>query len=72
MGFLGLGGNEVLIILVAAALLFFGARKIPEFAKSLGRAMGEFKKGRLEVEKEIQESGITRPMADDASKAFEK
>lgn len=38
------GGAEWLIILVVVVLLF-GAKKLPEFARSLGRSSSEFKKG---------------------------
>jgi sec-independent protein translocase protein TatA len=40
----------VIIVLVIAVL--FGAKKIPELARSLGKAKGEFKKGLVEGEKE--------------------
>ena len=72
MGFLGLGGTEILIIIVIAAILFFGGRKIPEFAKGLGRAMGEFRRGRLEVEKEIQSASLDRSVPDDTARTLEK
>jgi sec-independent protein translocase protein TatA len=39
-----IGAPEILIILLIAALLF-GAKKIPELARSVGRASSEFKKG---------------------------
>ena len=42
---------QVLIIVALIAILF-GARKIPELARSLGKAKGEFKKGLVEGEKE--------------------
>ena len=47
-------GPELLIILLVLVLLF-GANKIPKLARSTGEAMGEFKKGRQEVEQELQE-----------------
>jgi sec-independent protein translocase protein TatA len=46
--------DDWLIIAVVAAILFYGSTKIPQLAHSLGRATGEFKKGRLEVEKEMK------------------
>lgn len=39
----GLGVPE-LVIIVVALLILFGARKIPEFAKGLGRGISQFKK----------------------------
>jgi sec-independent protein translocase protein TatA len=47
-------GPELLIILLVLILLF-GANKIPKLARSTGQAMGEFKKGREQVEEELQE-----------------
>ena len=48
------GGMEMVVILLIAVLLF-GANKIPKLARSTGQAMGEFQKGRQEVEEELQE-----------------
>jgi sec-independent protein translocase protein TatA len=47
-------GPEMLIILLVLVLLF-GANKIPKLARSTGEAMGEFKKGREEIEEELNE-----------------
>lgn len=48
------GGVEWIVIIgLIIIILIFGSKKIPELAKSLGRASGEFKKGKAEVEKEI-------------------
>jgi len=49
----GLQTGELLIIAIIAIVIFFGARKIPEIAKSLGKASGEFEKGKVETKKEI-------------------
>jgi len=58
------GGMEMVVILLIAVLLF-GANKIPKLARSTGQAMGEFQKGRQEVEKELEEMEETMdPNAD--------
>ena len=51
----GLGIPEIAIIIVVLGLLFFGAGKISDFAKGLGRFTGEFRKGKMEMEKEIKD-----------------
>jgi sec-independent protein translocase protein TatA len=48
------GGPELVVILLIAVLLF-GANKIPKLARSTGQAMGEFQKGRQQVEEELEE-----------------
>ena len=49
----GLGGPEIAVIFVIV-LLLFGAKKIPELARGLGKSMGEFKRARDEFEDEIK------------------
>ena len=51
-GFGPLGTPELLIIGILV-LILFGAKKLPMFARSLGKSMGEFKKAREEFEREI-------------------
>ena len=41
---------QILIVIALIAILF-GAKKIPELARSIGKAKGEFKKGLVEGEK---------------------
>ena len=45
---MGLGTTEIILI-VLAVLILFGAKKIPEFARGLGKGMNEFKKAKDEV-----------------------
>jgi len=52
----GLGIPEIIIILVAIGIVFFGGKKITELARGLGRFTGEFRKGKMEIEKEIREA----------------
>jgi len=49
------GSTEIIVIVVAAGLLLFGAKKIPELAKTFGKAKGEYKKGEIEADKELKE-----------------
>ncbi|HTT35188.1 MAG TPA: twin-arginine translocase TatA/TatE family subunit [Thermoplasmata archaeon] len=56
--------DDWLIIAVVVGILFYGSSKIPQLAHSLGRAMGEFKKGRAEVDREIKaEQAASMPPA---------
>lgn len=48
----GLGGWEVLLILFVV-LLLFGAKKIPELARGLGRGIREFKDATNEIKNEV-------------------
>ena len=56
----GLGWPEVLVILFFAFLLF-GAAKLPEIGRSLGKALSEFKKG-------MQDSGEEKKSGDESGK----
>ena len=51
----GLGGTEVFLILVVI-LLLFGAKRIPELAKGLGRGIREFKDATNEMKNDIEGS----------------
>lgn len=47
------GFEWIILLIIIAALFLFGPQKLPELARGFGRAMGEFRRGRMEVEKEI-------------------
>ncbi len=48
-------GAEWIWIVVIIAVLLFGAKKIPQLAKTFGKAKGEYEKGRIEGDKELKE-----------------
>ena len=50
-----IAGQEWIFIIVIAVVLIFGAKKIPELAKTFGKAKGEFEKGKIEGEKELKD-----------------
>jgi sec-independent protein translocase protein TatA len=49
-------GMEWIIVIIVIVLLLFGAKKIPELARSIGKARAEFSRGQAMVEKEIREA----------------
>lgn len=54
LAFLGtLGGPEIALIFLIM-LLLFGAKKLPQLARGIGKSMGEFKRAREEFEDEIK------------------
>jgi len=52
--FIGMPGGLELLAILAIAILLFGANKLPGLARSSGQAIGEFKKGRDQIEREIR------------------
>ena len=48
-------GIEWVLIVVAIVIVFFGVKKIPELARTFGKAGGEYEKAKLEAKKEIDD-----------------
>jgi sec-independent protein translocase protein TatA len=48
-------GPEIIILVIVIGVLIFGAKKIPELAKTFGKAKGEFEKGKIEADKELKD-----------------
>lgn len=61
----GLGMQEVLIILVIG-LIIFGARRLPELGRSLGKGITEFKRGLKGLEDDVDTTG-TAPRGEPAA-----
>jgi sec-independent protein translocase protein TatA len=53
---MNLMGPDMMVILLIV-LLLFGAKKLPELARGMGRAVKEFSAARDEVERELRQSG---------------
>jgi sec-independent protein translocase protein TatA len=56
-GLPSMGGMEILIVL-AIILLFFGAKRVPELGRSLGRGIREFRQGTAEVDNEANKDQV--------------
>ena len=53
--FFNMGGGEIFLIFLVV-LLFFGSNKIPEFARSLGKGIRQFKDATQEIQRDIESS----------------
>jgi sec-independent protein translocase protein TatA len=56
---LNFAGPDMMVILLIV-LLLFGAKKLPELARGMGRAVNEFNAARNEIERELGQSGGDR------------
>lgn len=56
-----------LMLIIGGVALLFGAKKLPEFARSLGKAKSEFKRGLSESETEAAEAGKEKAAKPDQS-----
>ena len=67
----GLGGSEILIVLLIV-LLLFGGRKLPELARGMGKAIREFKKASSEAEDDIKKAVEEEEKKDKSGKSFQE
>ncbi|HEX2305520.1 MAG TPA: twin-arginine translocase TatA/TatE family subunit [Nitrososphaeraceae archaeon] len=49
------GGYEWIFIIVIIVVIFFGVKKIPELARSFGKATAEYEKARIEAKRELEQ-----------------
>lgn len=54
---IGMPGGPELFVIVFVILLLFGAKKIPDLARGMGRGIREFKDATKEIKKEVDEAG---------------
>jgi len=47
------GIELIVLLIIIAILLLFGPSKLPELARGIGKALGEFRRGKMEVERQI-------------------
>ena len=59
---MNIGWPEILIILLVV-LLLFGAKRLPDLARALGKSLREFKKGREEGDASDEKKPPTTPVA---------
>lgn len=53
-----------LIVVFVVIILLFGAKKLPELSRSVGKSISEFKKGKEEAERELE--AMKKDKADDS------
>ena len=57
----GLSTWEIVVVVLAILLLFGGSAKLPELARSLGKAFKEFKKAVKDVQSDVANDDDTKP-----------
>jgi sec-independent protein translocase protein TatA len=55
MQIFGAAGFEWIFIIVIIVVLFFGVKKIPQLARSFGKASAEYEKAKIEAKRELQQ-----------------
>ena len=68
IAFLGTLGAQEMILIFLILLLLFGANKLPQLARGIGKSVGEFRKAREEFEDEIRKGGEEADIEDSKAK----
>jgi len=69
---IGLGPNEMIIIVLFVVLLILGPKKLPELFRAVGKSMGELKKGMKESEEEMEQEAAKEKKKKTATKKKSK
>ncbi len=69
VAFLGTLGTQEMILIFLILLLLFGAKKLPQLARGVGKSVGEFRKAREEFEDEIRKGSEDLDKEEAAKKA---
>ena len=64
---MGMFGTQEILLIFVAIVLLFGASKLPELARSMGRSMGEFKRGQQDIQKELSLDSPAGPAGTDVA-----
>lgn len=65
-------GQTEIILIIFVILLLFGAKKLPELSRSLGKSLGEFKKGQKEGSEPDKEEEIEKKEIGSSEEKSEK
>lgn len=61
---IGVTGIEwIILLIIIAIVLLLGPTKLPELARGIGKAIGEFRRGKMEIEKELKKELAQTPSA---------
>ena len=53
---MNIAGSEWIIIILLGLVLLFGTKRLPQFSRTIGRAVGEYEKARQKFQQEMQEA----------------
>jgi sec-independent protein translocase protein TatA len=65
---LSMPGSPELIFIFFLCLLLFGAKKLPELARGLGKSIGEFQKAKSEIDREIAKAALPVEIKEQSNK----